>query len=1023
MPDWVSGPLEYVLDFSNVLNASISASWLILVVILLRFGLKKAPKWVNVALWGIVALRLLMPFSIESALSLIPSAQTVSDQLLQAGPVPGAEAAYLEIVSNPSYGGTVTVELDQSISAFQWDMMYMTFPWLLGMVLMAIYTAVSYWQLRKKVDTAVILRDNIFLSEQIPSPFVLGIIKPRIYLPFSLDGESIAHVIAHEQAHIRRRDHWWKPLGFLLLTIHWFNPLMWLAYILLCRDIELACDEKVISELGNEQRADYTQALVACSVSRLRVSACPLAFGEVGVKERVRAVLHYRKPTFWLILAALFVCGTVAVCFLTDPGPSREFAMHGDNVSGLDPEAIEARILEIEDITNSGVYVNSLNFSLQVDSGFHWADSQTIRFFFQKDHRTESAQLRIFPEEDMYFLTESDEWQDQEEIFLLRHYLEAVKHLPQSEILQMAPADQYIIQHIAQGSPSDFDRVITYSSDGVTPIDGWNIHLQVQPLHRDGEGYHGTGEEVIELFYSGTVESVEEKLGDIRINRPYGVAQVIYESPHFDFSTVPQENTPEYFVDESLHLHSVKEHSAFPDWTDLGELTEISLTEDNFDDLFSGKRGEGWHENKSASAIRRNIEKAWSVIYDQDKLYYLLQLKNGELYLAYGYYDYSEKDDPGSDDTSIRWLYRLGGFTEADTLRLYYSNSETGITIEKYVKEPQIVGEIFSMYRSVEVEEYGRPISPERIKIEFYSHGMPVDEWYVSYYEADDEVVTACDAFGRGTRRVTSAFRYERLLELFRQAPVSMIPIDTELLGFQAGALLVPLDGSVYRYLSSGIDPEGVTAEELLYAFEEPDLYDVIGCEVYSLKEYPDHSAVLLLSEMHGASVYTYRAPGRCEDTALEDAIQAGYVVIEDGEPTQGQNIWKYFYELTRQGKPASVTVAKYTTLDPQRCDYAYYEVFGGDYPSLGLYQLSYDGNVYTLTVKDSGEVYTKTYEYLMCYDTTENFAASSQIPGRRLEYVLTHDNTVTWDQLWNGMISSQAGAYIEYSPIYREKG
>ena len=167
--------------------------------------------------------------------------------------------------------------------------------WLIGVGALLLYTAVSYWRLCRKVDTAVRYKDNIFQSENVSSPFVLGIIKPRIYLPFNMNGQDLEHVVAHEQAHIRRKDHWWKPLGFLLLTIHWFNPLMWLAYVLLCRDIEFACDEKVIKELGNEQRADYTQALVVCSVNRRMIAACPLAFGEVGVKDRVKSVMNYKN--------------------------------------------------------------------------------------------------------------------------------------------------------------------------------------------------------------------------------------------------------------------------------------------------------------------------------------------------------------------------------------------------------------------------------------------------------------------------------------------------------------------------------------------------------------------------------------------------------------------------------------------------------------------------------------------------------------------------------------------------------
>ena len=194
--------------------------------------------------------------------------------------------------------------------------------WLFGIAVMLVYTAISYILLRRKVATAVLLQNRIYQSENVPSPFVLGILKPRIYLPFQLDAQSLNHVVAHEISHIRRRDHWWKPLGFLLLALHWFNPLIWVGYILLCRDIELACDEKVIKELDNENRASYTEALVACSIHRRAIAACPLAFGEVGVKERVKSVMNYKKPAFWIVVAAIVSCIVVAVCFLTNPKTS-----------------------------------------------------------------------------------------------------------------------------------------------------------------------------------------------------------------------------------------------------------------------------------------------------------------------------------------------------------------------------------------------------------------------------------------------------------------------------------------------------------------------------------------------------------------------------------------------------------------------------------------------------------------------------------------------------------------------------
>ena len=306
--------------FLKIINMSISASWLVLAVLILRFVLKKAPKWINVLLWGIVAIRLICPFSFESPLSLIPSAETIPLNIgMDSTPTINSGISAINNAVNPIISQSNTPMAGASINPLQITIGIYEYIWIFGMIALALYTAISYWRLHRKVDTAVRYKDNIFQSENVSFPFVLGIIKPRIYLPFKMNGQYLEYVVAHEQAHICRKDHWWKPLGFLLLMIHWFNPLMWLAYVLLCRDIELACDEKVIKELGNEQRGDYTQALVACSVNRRMIAACPLTFGEVGVKERVKSVMNYKKPALWVIIIAVIVCVGVAVCFLTNP--------------------------------------------------------------------------------------------------------------------------------------------------------------------------------------------------------------------------------------------------------------------------------------------------------------------------------------------------------------------------------------------------------------------------------------------------------------------------------------------------------------------------------------------------------------------------------------------------------------------------------------------------------------------------------------------------------------------------------
>ena len=295
--------------FLTILHMSVCASWLVLAVLLLRVCLRRAPKWFSVLLWGIVAVRLVFPFSVESPLSLLPRTEAI-------------RPAITTVQAQPAQIGAAAAVGGSAAPAQSW-LSILAWVWLAGAAALLLYTMVSTLRLRYRVREAVRLRGNIYQSERIDSPFVLGTIRPKIYLPYRMDSRDRQHVIAHEQAHLRRGDHLWKPLGFLLLTIHWFNPVMWLSYILLCRDIELACDETVIKKLGCEQRADYMQALVTCSVNRRRIAACPLAFGEIGVKERVKSVMNYKKPTFWIILVAVIACIVLAVCFLTDPVASK----------------------------------------------------------------------------------------------------------------------------------------------------------------------------------------------------------------------------------------------------------------------------------------------------------------------------------------------------------------------------------------------------------------------------------------------------------------------------------------------------------------------------------------------------------------------------------------------------------------------------------------------------------------------------------------------------------------------------
>ena len=307
--------------FLKLLNLSISASWLVLAVLALRLVLRRAPKWVNVLLWGMVALRLMLPFSIESALSLIPSAETLSPEVVQFDPAPTITSGVtiIDNAVNPSLSESFAAAPLASVNPLYVWTYLAGWVWLIGLAAMLAYALVSYLQLRRRVSASIPLWENIYVCDEVPSPFILGIVHPRIYLPSALDEAQRGSVLSHERAHLARRDHWWKPLGFALLAVYWFNPLLWLAYTLLCRDIELACDERVLRGMDAGQVKDYSSALLACSVPRRMLAACPLAFGEVGVGARVKNALRYKKPAFWVVAASAAVCVVVAVCFLTNP--------------------------------------------------------------------------------------------------------------------------------------------------------------------------------------------------------------------------------------------------------------------------------------------------------------------------------------------------------------------------------------------------------------------------------------------------------------------------------------------------------------------------------------------------------------------------------------------------------------------------------------------------------------------------------------------------------------------------------
>ncbi|MBQ8448536.1 MAG: hypothetical protein IJX27_06355 [Clostridia bacterium] len=352
--------------FLAIANMSASATWLLMAVLFLRLILKKAPRTAVCALWGLLGLRLMLPFSIESIFSLLPSAEVFPEEFLYAAkPEIESGIEFIDNAVNTIIGEVLAPEPTASANPTQINSFIFSLLWLFGVAAMLVYMAVSFIRVKLRVREAVLAGENIWLCDRVDTPFILGIILPKIYLPLNITESDAIYVIAHEKAHIKRLDYIWKPLGFLLLALHWFNPTMWLAYVLFCRDIEFACDEKVIRTLGDGEKKPYSEALLNLSMPHRAISACPLAFGEVGVKERIKSVLNYKKPAFWVIIVSIVLVIATAVGFLTSPLVKKDLPNNeneyvnggnGDGENGKHDENGRVEITETDMPTDKSKY-------------------------------------------------------------------------------------------------------------------------------------------------------------------------------------------------------------------------------------------------------------------------------------------------------------------------------------------------------------------------------------------------------------------------------------------------------------------------------------------------------------------------------------------------------------------------------------------------------------------------------------------------------------------------------------------
>ena len=380
--------------FLEIVNMSITAGGLILAVILIRFVFRKMPKWIVCALWGVTAIRLICPFSIESAMSLVPASKPVDTTMYIGRPYIQSGVDLVDNMVNAYLGSHyyegVTVPAKESAAN---PINILAVIWLTGMLLMAAYAVVSYLRLKRSVSASISVSQNVLECDDISFPFILGMIRPMIYLPSSMDESAREFVMTHERAHIKRLDHWWKPVGFLVLAIHWFNPLCWISYILLCRDIELATDEKVIKEMTRDDIAGYSQTLLNMGHTRRLITACPVAFGEVGVKERVKSILNYRKPAFWVLVVSVLACIVISVCFLTNPKDK------ADEPDVAEPEKIYTKDDVINDYICEQIGFGGM-FTLTVseDGTFYYYEGLLSSYFGTGKWQYENNKLTLLDE-------------------------------------------------------------------------------------------------------------------------------------------------------------------------------------------------------------------------------------------------------------------------------------------------------------------------------------------------------------------------------------------------------------------------------------------------------------------------------------------------------------------------------------------------------------------------------------------------------------------------------------------------
>ncbi len=994
--------------FLKILNMSISATWLVGAVLLLRLALKKAPKWVNVLLWGMVALRLLCPFTLESALSLMPKAQVVTPGIMMShSPAIDSGIAVVDQVVNPILSESFTPHPSASANPLQILIPVYSLVWLMGITVMGAYTLVSYWHLRQRVRMAIRVEPDIYLSEYVDSPFVLGLFRPRIYMPYHMTETDRRLVLSHERSHIRRKDHWWKPLGFALLTLHWFNPVMWAAYVLLCRDIELACDERVIQEMEPLDRADYSQALLNCSAHRRAITACPLAFGEVGVTERVRNVLNYKKPAFWVVVIAVILCIAVAVCFLTDPSsdlpeqilketgyrvlwetkaPYTDFVIHKYDYSA---QELVNRKNDLG-MFHGMYYVTPGSMICLKEAQFPGGNQETLQltFYFSYDQRQQKNRIRL-----PYTLTEDGHYQYTLSLLSKDVTDKNGNVFPDACYLSgFGPGEEFTITMKTEVWDQAQEEVC-FSLDGFR-----DLFYREDGLFSDKTPYPITRNLA---YYRAEIQTAQLSLWEKELDRIQLTQEDVIPLLDALYQLTPEDFETGRHVERkaSLMLTFGKEKPQELLLTTDGEYVQFAFNE---------------------NTARALGDETWGVKDDALNDFfadYLPLTDGGQWGVGLDVEDVNRRGatvvfrvpETGNVFTGSHFVLQTlsnGKWTDVPTLQepIFTTEAISISNIRRFrIDWEWLYGELpGGQYRigknisrnndDVAALPGVTPGSESAMVYAYFTlaHQDPTPYDLTNVFRAEGAGASAEFIEGGGGYNFFPE-EVEELVEIlngleeedFCPAPgVSAQTIIT--LRNRERSLTLHSDGNFVEILSDGNAAEGnyATRNEALRTFfrklnkhsQAESTYEIYN--VAPLEELGDY--------------YT-----------IEEAVIDQVVVMVDGDVRYNQEVWMDFWAKTNRGQKAWV-----------RCMHCYPE---GD---TFLYEVEFDRKIYTLRTLWEGEVTEESYSYLKVFNGVFPENAEADL---FTSYILVNDDTATWIDLWQGLISSQYGAYIPHHIVYQD--